>query len=161
MPETDKENSLQTVDEEVLEEAFNGDKSLMLFFIEWVANGKNGTKAYLKVHPNVNAHSARVLASKALARISIGTVLDIYGLGLNRYMKQLNEGMAADKLVPIIAGRDSKGAPQYEYKREPDHYVRKFYHDKLGQLLKIEGKNPNFAMEIDGKNIKVISYKDA
>jgi hypothetical protein len=39
---------------EKLEEAFDGDVDLLLFFLTWVKHGLNATKAYQELHPTLN-----------------------------------------------------------------------------------------------------------
>lgn len=110
---------------QALEKAFEGDKDLVLFFLTWVKNGQNATKAYLELNPHVDPASARVLGSRVLARVNMQSILDIYGLGLETYMQQLKDGLTAIK--SDITGQTY-----------PDHKVRDAYHKRLGELLGIE-----------------------
>lgn len=41
------------------------------FVEEYLANGRNGTRAYLKVYPNVTELSARVLSPRLFAKVSV------------------------------------------------------------------------------------------
>lgn len=117
---------IKTPSIEELEEAFEGDKDLVIFFITWLKNGLNATLAYKELHPNVTDHSARVLGTRKLAKVSIPILLAVYGLGVDRYYSQLSEGMDATKW------NDFTG------EREADHKTREAYHKKLGRLLGIE-----------------------
>lgn len=117
----------QVVKKEIKELAavFNGDLDLVLFFLEWIKNGQNGTKAYQTLNPGTDPASAAVLASRLLKKVNIDAVLEIYGIGFEKYMEQLRDGLTAEK-------SDITGT------RFPDHQTRKPYHDKLGKLLGIE-----------------------
>lgn len=42
-----------------------------MFLAEWLNNGKNAKRAYLKFHPNVSEHSAEVLGSRQLRKVDI------------------------------------------------------------------------------------------
>ena len=72
-----------------LEKAFDGDLDLVLFFLSWVKNGRNATKAYLELNPSVDPASARVLGSRQLAKVNKQAILETYGLGLEEYMEQI------------------------------------------------------------------------
>lgn len=128
-----------------LEKTFNGDLDLVLFFLAWIKNGRNASKAYLELNPHVDPHSARVLGSKQLAKINIHSILEIYDLGYEDYFKQLREGLQANRKRAEIVDRDSKGQPIYAYFDEPDHKVRNDYHKRLGELLGLEKGGSAFA----------------
>lgn len=118
---------------------FDGNIDLALFYVTWIKNGLNRTKAYKELHPNVDDHSARVLGSKWLARIDKTQIMEAYGLDQELYFNQLKEGVQAMK-------RDQFSGEMYE-----DHKTRKDYHDKLGKLLGIEvdkGNNDNVKRRI-------------
>jgi len=100
----------------------DGDGEVLMFLSEWLNNGRNATKAYLKLHPNVGYHSARVLGSRQLAKVNIPDVSIIYGLGIETYIKQLKRGLEA---------RDAEG--------NPDNRTRFSYLTVLGELLGIWG----------------------
>lgn len=123
-------------DVEVLAEALGGDLELVLFFMTWVSCGRNSTKAYLKLHPEVTPKSASVLGARQLAKVSIPVILDAYGLGVDTYLNQLKEGLNATKRVDVAIIQDGevvKGAEEV-----PDHKVRQHYHQTLGKLLSFE-----------------------
>lgn len=48
-----------------------GDEGTLFFLEEWLNNGRNAKRAYLKLHPNVTKHSAEVLGSRMLAKVNI------------------------------------------------------------------------------------------
>lgn len=112
-----------------LEKAFDGNLDLVLFFVTWVKNGQNASKAYLELNPHVDPASARVLGSRQLAKVNFQWVMETYGLGLEEYLNQLKDGLAATKW------NDFSG------EREADHQTRRPYHDKLGKLLGVEKDN--------------------
>lgn len=111
--------------------AFGDNLDLFLFYLAWVKNGMNASKAYKELHPNVNDHSARILGSSTLAKIDKKMVMSAYGLDHDRYYKQLNEALEATKW------NDFTG------EREPDHKTREPYHTKLGKALDIEKDKPS------------------
>lgn len=113
-------------DIKALERAFNGDLDLVLFFLAWVKNSRNATKAYLELNPNVDPASAQVLGSRQLAKIDREAVMKSYGLGVEEYFQQLGAGHGAMKW------NDFSG------EREPDHKVRADYNKRIGMLLGIE-----------------------
>lgn len=131
------ESALIKPDIKELEKAFNGDLDLVLFFLSWVKNGRNASKAYLELNPHVDPHSARVLGSRVLAKVSIQAILETYGTGAEEYFTQLKDGLSATKW------NDFTG------EKEPDHKVRKDYHDKLGKLLGIEKEGNQTNLQIN------------
>jgi phage terminase small subunit len=52
------------------------EKKGILFAEEYLANGRNGTRAYLKVYPHVTEGTARATAPKLLAKSSVKDYLD-------------------------------------------------------------------------------------
>jgi len=119
-------NPTEPKDITALEKAFDNDLDNVLFFVSWVKNGRNATKAYLELNPNVDPASAQVMGSRRLAKIPVGAVMKCYGLGLEEYFDQLKEGLGAMKLEDLSG------------EKVPDHATRKGYHDKLGKLLGME-----------------------
>lgn len=117
-------------DTKALEKIFNGDLDLMLFYVAWIKNGLNSTKAYLELHPELTRESAQVLGSRQLAKIDRQVIMKSYGLDDDLYFKQLVDGIDATKW------NDFTG------EREADHKTRQGYHDKLGKLLAIETDKP-------------------
>lgn len=113
-----------------LEAAFEGDLDLLHFYVVWLKNELNATAAYREIHKNVTPGSAEVLGSRMLGKvkekIGLESVMSVYGLDLNAYIKQLQEGISATKW------NDFTG------ESEPDHKTRQGYHDKLGKILGIE-----------------------
>lgn len=109
-----------------LEEAFDNDLDLVLFFLSWVKNGRNAQKAYQEINPDVTFASAGVLGSRMLKKVRVDAVLETYGIGIESYFNQIAEGHQATKW------NDFTG------EREADHKVRKDYNDKIGKLLGIE-----------------------
>ena len=109
-----------------LEKAFKGDLDLVLFFLSWVKNERNASKAYLELNPSVDPASARVLGSRQLAKVNIQAIMETYGVGLDEYFKQLKDGHEAMKW------NDFTG------EREADHKIRDSYNKRIGMLLGIE-----------------------
>lgn len=105
-----------------------GSKQLAMFVIAWLKHNRNATKAYLELHPNVTYESARVLGSRMLSKVNIGDLLAIYDLGIDKYMKQLNAGLEAQRWNHLTK------------EREPDHRTRFSYFETLGRLLGFENE---------------------
>lgn len=140
-----------SIEQEILK-ACNEDLDLALFYVAWLKNDMNATKAYKETHPNVSDHSARVLGSKWLARISKLTVLQAYDLDITAYFQQLKAGLNATKW------NDFTG------EREEDHVARRPYHDKLGRLLGVEQERGGLMQQINvgtekGNTITFVNFK--
>ena len=105
---------------------FNGDVDLALFYLAWIKNGLNASKAYKELHPEVKAHSADTLGSRLLKKVDKSAILDAYGLDQELYFKQLKEGVQAMK------------TDHFTGEQSPDHKTREKYHDKLGKQLGLE-----------------------
>lgn len=110
-------------------EAIIGDTEVTLFFLAWIKNGRDATKAYMEIKPNVTAGSAKTLGSRMLSRVDRSLILGAYGLDIKAYMDQLQEGLAATRLED-----DGEGIVE-----RPDHRVRRDYHKALGQIIGVEG----------------------
>lgn len=119
-----------------IQDVFGDDLDLCLFYLTWVKNGLNASKAYKELHPQVDDHSARVLGSRQLAKVSKEQVMQAYGLDHQVYFDQLKEALGATKW------NDFTG------EREADHKTRQGYHDKLGKLLGLEGEKGNIQVNI-------------
>ncbi len=115
-----------TTDIAVLEEAFGGDKKMVLFFLAWLKNNRNATKAYQEIHPDVSYGVAATLGSRMLKKVDITLVLDSYGIGIEDYFNQLKEGLSSVKYVGLAA------IPV------PDQKTRRIYHQALGKMLGFE-----------------------
>ncbi len=109
-----------------LKDVFGKDLDLFLFYLTWIKNGLNASKAYKELHPKVDDHSSRTLGSRLLAKVDKGLIMQAYGLDHQIYFDQLKEALEATKW------NDFTG------EREADHKTRQGYHDKLGKLLGIE-----------------------
>ena len=114
---------------------FDNNIDLALFYVTWIKNGLNASKAYKELHPDVDDHSSRVLGSRQLAKVNKAAILEAYGLDQQLYFNQLKEALGATKW------NDFTG------EREPDHKTRQAYHDKLGRLLGIESDTPMINIE--------------
>ena len=132
----------------LLEQAL-GSKDLVLFYLTWVKNEMNATKAYLELHPNVDYASARVLGSKNLALINKSMIMEAYDLGQQTYFSQLKEGVQAQKW------NDFTG------EREPDHNTRRRYHEALGKILGIEQDKPTVVQQINGGESMQLAFYDS
>lgn len=117
-----------------------GDEEVALFLSEWMANGRNGRRAYMKLHPGVDKNVAAVLASRMLNKVNLLEIYELFGVGKESYFKILKNGLHATTKKPHLIDRDDKGRPVYEYVAEPDfHAIRKF-HEAQGIGLGIERK---------------------
>lgn len=123
-----------------------GTKERTLFFLTWLRHGRNATKAYMELHPEVTERSAGVLGSKTLGNIDIKLVAQAYGLDTDKYFDVLKNAMNADKW------NDFTG------EREKDYRTIKPYHDKLGKILGIETKDNNTNIQI---NMPILGKEEA
>ena len=138
---TKKPASQKQVTLQAITDLLGGDHELAQFFLEWLENGHNATRAYLKFHPNVTEHSARVLGAVVLAKISIPQVLEGLGLGRSKYLEQLEAGLNAGRVI-IIEKFDKNGKKVAKLDlSQPDHKTRRLYHEPLGQMLGLESKS--------------------
>lgn len=107
---------------------------LIEFYGLWLKNNKIAKYAYKEMRPNVTDGSAEVMGSKylnELSKIKPELVMGAYGLDAHKWHKQLREGLEAEKWN------------NFSGEREPDHKTRLPYHDKLGKMLGVEGKESN------------------
>lgn len=132
-----------------LVEALDGDLDLSLFFVSWIKNGQNATKAYQELHPEIDYASAAVLGSRMLKKVNIESVLSIYGLSAEKYLTMLKEGLEANRTISTISGKDANSGT-VDFVDVPDHQTRKAYHDKLGKLLGLEAAS-NSVLNIDNR----------
>jgi hypothetical protein len=151
--ESDKKLAL-TTDLTVLEAAFDGDKEMVLFFLSWLKNNRNATKAYQEIHPGVSERVAAVLGSRKLRKVDIGLVLESYGIGIPDYFDQLKEGLKAMKQVEgMLIGPDGV---QKAITEIPDHKTRRVYHKALGKILKIEDVENVIVNNVQNNNSNLI-----
>lgn len=113
-----------------LEEAFDGDIDLLLFYVSWLKNGLSAKKAYKELHPDVTDASSEVLGSRMLSKVKQTDIVSAYGLSIETYFQQLKEALAATK-------RD-----HFSGEISPDHKTREPYHTKLGKMLGLEKDGP-------------------
>jgi hypothetical protein len=151
-----KPNPLADVD--VLHEALGGDKELTLFFMAWISCGRNATRAYKKLHPEVTDGSARVLGSKLLTKINIPVILESYDLGFDTYFQQLKSGLNATKHVEGL--KVEKGKIKKVLMEIPDHKTRDKYHTKLGKLLEIEKEAQTNVIQVNQNNNSIDNIQD-
>jgi len=137
MKENDEVDKLITI--------FDGDTDLALFYLAWIKNGLNASKAYKELHPEVKAHSADTLGSRLLSKVDKSAILDAYGLDQELYFKQLKEGVQAMKIN------------NYTGEVTEDHKTREKYHDKLGKHLGLE-KDNNGPTQATQVNINLDKY---
>lgn len=107
---------------------------LIEFYGLWLKNNKVAKYAYKEMRPHVTDGTAEVMGSKYLndlSKIKPELVMAAYGLDVHLWHEQLQEGLKAEKWNNFTG------------EREPDHKTRKPYHDKLGQMLGVEGKEAN------------------
>lgn len=105
-----------------------GDIKLAMFFLEWIRCDRNATRAYQNLNPHVTDGSAKVLGNLTLSKIPVMEILSTFDLGVERYFRELDEGLKATKLY----GKDAIEHPDYSSRRK--------YHEALGQILGVESK---------------------
>lgn len=140
-----------------LEKSFDGDQDLLLFFLSWLKNGQNATKAYQELHPDSDYASASTLGSRLLKKVDISAVLCAYDLTPDAYFKQLKEGLEANKTISAIGGKEANGGT-VDFIDVPDHKTRKDYHDKLGKLLGYEVA-ANSVLNVDARTQTINNYQ--
>lgn len=102
-----------------------GDHEVPLFLYEWLKNGCNATKAYKSLHPDITDGSARVLASRKLAKVNTSALLASFGIEYTDLFKGLKEGLQAKKIV-------SDGI------EVPDYKTRLDYLKTIAKLLNLQ-----------------------
>lgn len=131
----------QVIDAGLILEACGNDEEVAQFYLVWLQNGRNATKAYMAIHPNVTEHSARVLGTRQLAKVSKTEIARAYGISYDSYFKQLKEGMNAKKQIRFFGKVIDE---------QPDHKVRRAYHEAVGEMLGMETKNQgNTAVQVN------------
>jgi len=138
--------SVAELERSAIIEATGGDPDVAMFFLAWLKNGKNSTKAYMELHPGVKVESAQACGCRMLSKVKVSAVLESYNLGLDAYMQQLRDGLEAKREVVLGAGEDAV----LEYL--PDHRTRRHYHKALGELLKLEGAAP--VVQVNNQNLQ-------
>lgn|SRR5574343_25580 len=131
----------QVIDAGLILEACGNDEEVAQFYLVWLQNGRNGTKAYLALHPEVKENSACILAGRLLGKVNKTEIARAFGISYKEYFQQLKEGMNAErkvrsfgKVVDIV----------------PDHKIRRSYHEAVGQMLGVETKNQgNTAVQVN------------
>ena len=101
------------------------------FLKEYIDLKGNATKAYLKIHPNVNKESAAVLGHKVLRKInvSIAEILDKMGMDDAVLSKKLQDGLNAVRYTGT--GKNKKTIPNY-------YVVAKY----LDMIFRLKAKYP-------------------
>jgi hypothetical protein len=162
LPTTQSPDVLEKLQEAFKDKEGNIDLDLLLFYVSWLKHGMVAQYAYKELHPEVTDASAAVLGSRELSKVNRELVMSAYKLDLARYFAQLDEGLAANKLISarVIHKKDSPTSQADgespatsrtdDFIEVPDHYARKPYHDKLGKLLGIESeKGPTVAVQVN------------
>lgn len=125
-------------------EACDGDAELAEFFALWLTNGRDAKKAYQKMRPNVTPESACVGGSRLLSRVNRTLIAESYGVGVDRYFKQLNDGLSADKVSNVGDMVINLG---------PDHKTRRAYHEAAGRILGIERDRDPVGVQVNVQNV--------
>lgn len=123
----------QVTDAGLVLEACGNDEKVAAFFLLWLQNGRDASKAYLGINPNVTKRSAETLGSRMLSRVERSVVAQAYGLGYDQYFKQLKAGLQAKRLQSI----------NFETHEVDDHKTRRDYHKALGEIIGMEKPNGN------------------
>ena len=131
------------VEGNVFLEACGGDAELAEFFALWLTNGRDAKRAYQKMRPNVTPESACVGGSRLLSRVNRTLIAESYGVGVDRYFKQLKEGMNAKKKISI----------NFETFDVDDHKTRRAYHEAAGRILGIERDRDSVGVQVNVQNV--------
>jgi len=104
--------------------------------------------------PKVTDGTATVQGWHYLQRIKqkhLELYLEAKGLGVNKYLDKLKEGLEATKMEPVGDGK---------YDERPDHKARRGYHRALGEMHGVEGKNIEVDASTNNIQINIISYDE-
>lgn len=148
-----------------LKEICGGNENVALFFVAYLQNGMNSTKAYMILHPDVTRESASVLGARQLGKVRRSAILDAMQIGVQQYIEQIKEGMGAMITDTVTTKTKKKKGRGYDIDtvvvKKPDWSVRTAYHSKLGVLLGLEGKTaPNVAVQVNQNNNTIESLPD-
>jgi hypothetical protein len=124
----------QVIDAGLILEACGNDEEVAQFYLVWLQNGRNATKAYLALHPEVKQNSACILGGRLLGKVNKTEIARAYGISYETYFKQLKEGMNAKKQIRFFGKVIDE---------QPDHKIRRAYHEAVGEMLGMETKNQN------------------
>lgn len=114
----------------IILQACNNNEEVAQFFLLWLKNGRDASKAYSALHPNITNGSAKTGGWRLLTQVDRSLVAQAYGLGYDEYFKQLKEGLNAEKLQSI----------NFEIHKVADHKTRRDYHKALGEIIGTEKK---------------------
>lgn len=139
--EDSKSIAEQVVDAGLILEACGNDEEVAQFYLIWLQNGRNASKAYQSIHPNVTTASAQTLGWRLLRKVDKCEIARAYGISYDSYFKQLKEGMNAKKQIRFFGKVIDE---------QPDHKVRRAYHEAAGEMLGVETKNQtNTAVQVN------------
>lgn len=136
----------------LLEEALGGDRELVLFFLSYLKNNRNATKAYKELHPNCTLKSCGVLGARKLAKVSFNVILESYGLGIDTYLENLRNGLNATKFEYVVVGKYKNGRTRTVTKVIPDYDRRDRYYEDLGEILGIKKQGSTVAVQVNNVN---------
>lgn len=128
---------------QVVDDLFGGDTELALFFSAWLETDRNATKAMLRIRPDSTYGTAAILGHRMLKKVNKDVVFEHYKLNFDRYLTKIDRGLEAKK-------RD-----QYTGEETDDHATQIKYHDKLGELLELEGKAAQLTINNTQNNLTI------
>ena len=147
-------------------DALEGNRELVIFFLTWLECGRNAQKAYKKLNPEVTDGSAAVMGSRLLKKVNISIILDSMGLGVEKYLGIMAEGLEAtiEERVAVEKtvgkGKKKKTVTEYIKVLKPDCSIRNHHHKKLGELHKLEGQIPPIAFQVNQNNQNIAALPD-
>lgn len=131
----------QVIDAGLILEACGNDEEVAQFYLIWLQNGRNSGKAYMALHPEIGIESARVLGHRLLMKVNKSEIARAFGISYDTYFKQLKEGMNAKKQIRFFGKVIDE---------QPDHKVRRAYHEAVGEMLGVETKSQsNTAVQVN------------
>jgi hypothetical protein len=117
----------------------------------------NGVRSVLKIYDTTDYHTACVIASENLRKPDIQRIMEAKGLGIDRLMKVMDEGLEANKVVSaVITGKDADSRTD-DFIEVPDHPTRHKFLETAGKWAKL---SPEKEIEVKGDGKIEVVVKD-
>lgn len=104
----------------------------------------NGVRSALKVYDTDDYNTACGIAHENLIKPNIRSLLEAKGIGIDRLIKSLDEGLEANKIVSaVVTGRDADERTN-DFIEVPDYPTRHKYLETAGKWSGISTDDVNF-----------------
>ena len=77
----------------VIKEACGNDPKVVEFFLMYLQKRRNATEAYLALRPGLDRKTAKTLGSRMLSKVDRTLLMDSYGIGIEKYLAKIEEGL--------------------------------------------------------------------